>query len=68
MQEIEEILRSYYTKPLFLPRAAGTVHNDWIFMGGSGPGAPSHVRTPNEASKIMDFINPTSKFERATFE
>ena len=40
---VREELRKYYTKPGFLPDDAETGDQDWIFMGGPGPGAPIHV-------------------------
>ncbi|XP_045489278.1 uncharacterized protein LOC111004051 [Pieris rapae] len=41
----EEIrkLRSYYSRPYFLPRTAESDMVDWIFMGGPGQGAHMHV-------------------------
>ena len=43
MQEVEKELRKHYRKPSFLPDSGGSVSMDWIFMGGSGVGAPPHV-------------------------
>ena len=40
---IREKLRNYYSKPAFIPDDAETGDQDWIFMGGPGPGAPIHV-------------------------
>ncbi|XP_068672350.1 bifunctional arginine demethylase and lysyl-hydroxylase PSR-like [Montipora foliosa] len=40
---VREELRKYYTKPGFLPDDAETGDQDWIFMGGPGPGAPIHL-------------------------
>lgn len=36
-------MRKYYSKPGFIPDDAETGDQDWIFMGGPGPGAPIHV-------------------------
>ena len=36
-------LRKYYNRPYFIPLDAETGDQDWIFMGGPGPGAPIHV-------------------------
>lgn len=40
---VRQILRKYYDKPYFIPHDAETGDQDWIFMGGPGPGAPIHV-------------------------
>ncbi|XP_047525453.1 uncharacterized protein LOC125063198 isoform X1 [Pieris napi] len=36
-------LRSYYSRPYFLPKTAESDMVDWIFMGGPGQGAHMHV-------------------------
>ncbi|XP_058943932.2 bifunctional arginine demethylase and lysyl-hydroxylase JMJD6-like [Pocillopora verrucosa] len=40
---VRQILRKYYDKPYFIPHDAETGDQDWIFMGGPGPGAPIHI-------------------------
>ena len=40
---VRDELRKYYSKPGFIPDDAETGDQDWIFMGGPGPGAPIHV-------------------------
>ncbi|KAJ7362086.1 hypothetical protein OS493_013177 [Desmophyllum pertusum] len=43
-------LRKYYNKPYFIPFDAETGDQDWIFMGGPGPGAPIHLDMVNRPS------------------
>lgn len=40
---IAKILRSHYQRPYFLPEDSESIPTDWIFLGGSGPGAHMHV-------------------------
>lgn len=40
---IREELRTHYQLPYFLPSQSETSEQDWIFMGGPGPGAQIHV-------------------------
>jgi len=40
---IRDQLRKYYSKPAFIPDDSETGDQDWIFMGGPGPGAPIHL-------------------------
>ncbi|XP_067043156.1 bifunctional arginine demethylase and lysyl-hydroxylase JMJD6-like [Acropora muricata] len=40
---VRDELRKYYSKPGFIPDDAETGDQDWIFMGGPGPGAPIHL-------------------------
>ncbi|CAH3162777.1 unnamed protein product [Porites lobata] len=47
---IREKLRNYYSKPAFIPDDAETGDQDWIFMGGPGPGAPIHLDMVNRPS------------------
>ena len=42
-KDIAEILRNHYQKPYFLPEDSESSQLDWIFMGGSGRGAFTHV-------------------------
>ena len=46
---IREELRTHYQVPYFLPNQSETSEQDWIFMGGPGPGAQIHV-SHNKAS------------------
>lgn len=41
--EVGKILRQHYQRPYFLPADSETVAEDWIFMGGPGPGANIHL-------------------------
>eukprot|EP00794_Sanderia_malayensis_P009010 gene9010-9974_t len=43
-------IRKHYQKPEFLPSDSETSQQDWIFMGGSGPGAPVHIDTVDRPS------------------
>lgn len=40
---IRQELRTHYQLPYFLPKQSETSEQDWIFMGGPGPGAQIHV-------------------------
>ncbi|XP_029193124.1 bifunctional arginine demethylase and lysyl-hydroxylase JMJD6-like [Acropora millepora] len=40
---IREELRHHYDIPYFLPNQSETSDQDWIFMGGPGPGAQIHI-------------------------
>ncbi|XP_025083903.1 uncharacterized protein LOC112557950 [Pomacea canaliculata] len=40
---IAKTLRSHYQKPYFLPEDSESIPTDWIFLGGSGPGANMHL-------------------------
>ena len=40
---VREELRTHYQLPYFLPTQSETSEEDWIFMGGPGPGAQIHV-------------------------
>lgn len=40
---IRQELRTHYHTPYFLPNQSETSEQDWIFMGGPGPGAQIHV-------------------------
>ncbi|XP_049866815.1 uncharacterized protein LOC126367362 [Pectinophora gossypiella] len=43
-------LRSYYSRPYFLPRTAESDMVDWVFMGGPGQGAHMHVDSVRHVS------------------
>lgn len=40
---VREELRTHYQLPYFLPTQSETSEEDWIFMGGPGPGAQIHI-------------------------
>ncbi|XP_076459673.1 uncharacterized protein LOC143292892 [Babylonia areolata] len=53
--EMRKKLRQYYQRPYFLPDDSETVAEDWIFMGGPGPGADMHldyVKRPSWQAQI----------------
>ncbi|XP_045211642.2 uncharacterized protein LOC123563114 isoform X1 [Mercenaria mercenaria] len=41
--EVKNELRNHYERPYFLPNDSESSALDWIFMGGSGPGALIHL-------------------------
>ncbi|CAH1794438.1 unnamed protein product [Owenia fusiformis] len=41
--DVAEILRKHYQRPHFLPKDSESSSLDWLFMGGSGPGAFVHL-------------------------
>lgn len=41
--EVREKLRQHYQRPYFLPTDSETSQQDWLFMGGPGPGAQIHI-------------------------
>ncbi|XP_076459674.1 uncharacterized protein LOC143292893 [Babylonia areolata] len=41
--EVGKVLRKHYQRPYFLPDDSESVAEDWIFMGGPGPGAAMHL-------------------------
>lgn len=41
--EVKNELRKHYERPYFLPNDSESSALDWIFMGGSGPGALIHL-------------------------
>lgn len=41
--EVKNELRNHYERPYFLPNDSESSSLDWIFMGGSGPGALIHL-------------------------
>lgn len=43
-------LRKHYQTPNFLPTDSETSQQDWMFMGGTGPGAPIHIDTVDRPS------------------
>ncbi|XP_060565091.1 uncharacterized protein LOC132724274 [Ruditapes philippinarum] len=42
-KEVRDKLRKHYERPYFLPNNSESSTLDWIFMGGSGNGAPVHL-------------------------
>ncbi|XP_045211104.2 uncharacterized protein LOC123562541 [Mercenaria mercenaria] len=42
-KEVRNKLRKHYQRPYFLPNNSESSTLDWIFMGGSGPGALVHL-------------------------
>ena len=54
---IREELRTHYQLPYFLPSQSETSDQDWIFMGGPGPGAQIHVyKTLLKTGSLYDAI------------
>lgn len=47
---IREELRTHYQLPYFLPSQSETSEQDWIFMGGPGPGAQIHIDSVDRPS------------------
>src|SRR6218665_1605551 len=57
------ILRTYYTRPYFLPDVAESSKTDWIFMGSTGYGAHRHVSSRGLAiiCKYISFVTEIVK-------